>query len=55
LARKAEQGSPDMAYFKLTAHDAVQAGILGAEEIADAQRALPEAVSPQTHPHGWAF
>jgi len=44
LARKAEQGALDMAYFKLTAADAVQAGILTAEEIADAQRALPEAV-----------
>jgi len=44
LARKAELGAPGMAYFKLTAHDAVEAGILPAEEIADAQCALPEAV-----------
>ena len=44
LARKAEQGAPDMAYFKLTAYDAVEAGVLSAEEIADAARALPEAV-----------
>jgi phage FluMu gp28-like protein len=33
-----------MAYFKLTAQDAVAAGVLTAEEIADAQRALPDAV-----------
>ena len=44
LARMAEQGTPDMAYFRLTAHDAVAAGVLDAEEIEDARRALPESV-----------
>lgn len=44
LARRAESGSPDMAYFKLTAWDAVEGGILPKEEIEDAQRNLPERV-----------
>lgn len=42
LARKAESGEPDWHYAKLTAYDAVKAGILAAEEIEDAQRVLPE-------------
>jgi len=44
LARKAESGAPDMAYFKLTAYDAVEGGVLAAEEIEDAKRTLPEDV-----------
>lgn len=44
LARKAESGAPDMAYFKLTAYDAVEGGILDAAEIEDAKRTLPEDV-----------
>ena len=44
LARKAEQGTPDMAYFKLTAWDAVEGGVLDAAEVEDAKRLLPEAV-----------
>lgn len=44
LARKAEAGEPGMAYAKLICHDAVEAGILSAEEVADAQRQLPAAV-----------
>jgi hypothetical protein len=44
LARKAEQGAPDMAYFKLTAYDAVAGGVLAAEEVEDAKRILPENV-----------
>jgi Terminase large subunit, T4likevirus-type, N-terminal len=44
LARKAEQGAPDMAYFKLTAHDAVAGGVLAADEVEDAQRMLPDSV-----------
>jgi hypothetical protein len=44
LARKAESGTPDMAYFKLTAYDAVAAGVLNAAEIEDAKRTLPEDV-----------
>jgi hypothetical protein len=44
LARKAEAGTPDMAYFKLTAYDAVDGGVLALAEIEDAQRTLPENV-----------
>jgi hypothetical protein len=44
LARRAESGTPDMAYFKLTAWDAVEAGVLDREEIEDARRQLPENV-----------
>lgn len=44
LARKAEAGTPDMAYFKLTAYDAVEGGVLALEEIEDAKRTLPENV-----------
>lgn len=44
LARKAEGGAPDMAYFKLTAYDAVAGGVLAAAEVEDAQRLLPDAV-----------
>lgn len=44
LARKAESGAPNMAYFKLTAWDAVDAGILARSEVEDAQAMLPENV-----------
>lgn len=44
LARKAESGTPDMHYAKLTAYDAVEAGVLTIEEIEDAKRQLPENV-----------
>ena len=44
LARKAEAGAPDMAYHKLIAHDAIDAGILDAAEVADAKAMLPDAV-----------
>jgi len=44
LARRAEGGDPDMAFAKITALDAVTAGVLRAEEIEDARRQLPEAV-----------
>jgi hypothetical protein len=44
LARKAEAGEPGMHYAKITAPDAVAAGILDAAEIEDARRQLPEAV-----------
>lgn len=44
LARRAEQGDPEMAHFKLTAYDAVEAGVLAADEIASAKAVLPEAV-----------
>lgn len=42
LARRAESGEPNMSYAKITAYDAVKAGILCAEEIEDAKRLLPE-------------
>ena len=41
LARRAEGGEPGWAYAKLTAADAVDAGIVAAEEIAQAERQLP--------------
>jgi len=44
LARKAESGEPHMHYAKITAADAVAAGILNAAEVEDARRQLPEAV-----------
>lgn len=44
LARKAEAGEADMHYAKLTAHDAVEAGVLAKEEVEDARQKLPEAV-----------
>lgn len=44
LARKAEGGERNMSFAKLTAYDAVQAGVLNAEEIEDARRQLPEQV-----------
>ena len=44
LARKAEAGEPNWHYAKITAHDAVQAGVLSAEEVEDARKTLPEAV-----------
>jgi len=44
LARKAESGEPGMAYAKITATDAVEAGILDGAEIQDAKAQLPAAV-----------
>lgn len=44
LARRAENGAANMHYAKITAWDAVEAGILEKEEIDDAQEQLPEAV-----------
>jgi phage FluMu gp28-like protein len=44
LARRAEAGEQGLSYHKLTAWDAVEAGVLAAEEIEDAKRLLPEAV-----------
>lgn len=41
LARRAEQNQPDMAYFKLTAWDAVDGGVLPRAEVEDAKRVLP--------------
>lgn len=44
LARKAEAGAPGMSYKRITAFDAIQAGILSNEEIEQARADLPEAV-----------
>jgi hypothetical protein len=44
LARQAEQGLPNFGYHKLTASDAVQAGVLEKEEIDSARAMLPEHV-----------
>lgn len=44
LARKAEAGEPGMRYAKITAWDAVEAGVLAREEIEDARRLLPKHV-----------
>jgi len=45
LARMAEAGADaTMHYAKITAHDAVRAGVLAAAEIADAKQKLPQAV-----------
>ncbi len=44
LARKAESGEPGMSYAKITAYDAIDAGILDEAEIEDARRQLPDNV-----------
>ncbi len=41
LARRAEGGEAGMGYHKITAWDAVQAGVLDADEIRSAERDLP--------------
>jgi phage FluMu gp28-like protein len=41
LARRAESGDADMHYSKITAYDAVDAGILSAGEVEDARAVLP--------------
>lgn len=44
LARKAESGARDMHYAKLTAYDAVEGGVMAAEEVEDARDKLPAEV-----------
>ena len=41
LARRAESGDTDMHYSKITAYDAVEAGILSIAEVEDARAVLP--------------
>ena len=41
LARLAEGGAPNMAYHRLTAHDAVEGGIIDPQELKEAQAILP--------------
>lgn len=49
IARIAEQGSPGMAYAKLTAYDAVAGGVIEMAEVEDAKRTLPEGVFRQLY------
>jgi len=44
LCRRAEAGEAGLSYHKLIAADAVDAGVLADEEVADARRLLPDAV-----------
>jgi phage FluMu gp28-like protein len=44
LGQRAKAGEQGMAYHKLTAHDAVEAGVLAKEEVEDAERILPPQV-----------
>jgi hypothetical protein len=44
MARRAEAGAPDMGYHKLVAADAIEAGVLDADEVEDARRNLPDRV-----------
>lgn len=65
LGVKARSGEPGYAYFKITAYDAVAAGILDAAEIEQAKRDLPEnafrelylaeALDDQANPFGIRF
>lgn len=49
MARQAQAGAPNMAFFKITAWDAVAAGILEREEIEDAELVLPADVFRQLY------
>lgn len=44
LARRAQAGEPNMSYSKITAYDAIDAGILHEDEIEDARAQLPDSV-----------
>ena len=44
LARKAESGVPGWRYSKITAADAIEANVLQAEEVVEAERDLPDQV-----------
>jgi hypothetical protein len=44
MARNAEAGAPDMHFSRITARDAVEAGVLAQNEIDDARYQLPAAV-----------
>jgi len=41
LARRAELGAHDMGYHRISAYDAVEAGVLAGDEIADAKEQMP--------------
>lgn len=49
LARRAEAGEPDWHYARITAEDAVAAGVLDVEEIASARRDLPAGIFQQLY------
>jgi len=65
LSMKAKAGEPGYEFFKITAYDAVKAGILDAEEVEQAKRDLPkyafdelylaEANEDQANPFGIEF
>ena len=42
MARKAEAGAPDMHYARITAHDAIEAGLFSEAELRAAEGDLPE-------------
>ena len=44
LARRAESGEPNMGYHKITAQDAIDAGVLAEMEVQDAKSVLPSTV-----------
>lgn len=44
LARRAQGGAKNMAYFRLTAWDAVEGGVLTRDEVEDAKANLPDSV-----------
>ena len=44
MARQAEAGEPDMLFTRITADDAVEAGVIVREEVEQAKRVLPEKV-----------
>ena len=47
MARRAEAGEKDSAYHRITAQDAVEAGVLTSEGIADARSKLPDNVAQE--------
>lgn len=49
LARKAEQGLKNWSFTRLTAYDAVEAGIFPLEEVEDAKSVLPEEAFQQLY------
>jgi hypothetical protein len=49
MARRAEKGTPGMAFYRIVSSDAVAAGILQADEIEDARRQLPEDIFRQLY------
>jgi phage FluMu gp28-like protein len=49
MARKGQSGQKNFGYFKLTAYDAVEGGVLAMEEVEDARRTLPPDVFKQLY------